>query len=76
VDDVYIMRDEQKQSRGCAFIKYPLREMAQAAINALNGNYTMPGCDQPLAVRFADPKRPKGVDARCVLNCTCVLLFG
>ncbi|KAH9557757.1 hypothetical protein CY35_07G101600 [Sphagnum magellanicum] len=64
VDDVYIMRDEQKQSRGCAFIKYPQREMAQAAINALNGNYTMPGCDQPLAVRFADPKRPKGVDAR------------
>ncbi|KAH8959351.1 hypothetical protein BDL97_06G074200 [Sphagnum fallax] len=64
VDDVYIMRDEQKQSRGCAFIKYPQREMAQAAINALNGLYTMPGCDQPLAVRFADPKRPKGVDAR------------
>ncbi|KAH8959358.1 hypothetical protein BDL97_06G074200 [Sphagnum fallax] len=63
VDDVYIMRDEQKQSRGCAFIKYPQREMAQAAINALNGLYTMPGCDQPLAVRFADPKRPKGVDA-------------
>jgi hypothetical protein len=27
---------------GCAFIKYPQREMAQAAINALNGNYTMP----------------------------------
>jgi hypothetical protein len=49
---------------GCAFIKYPQREMAQAAINALNGNYTMPGFDQPLAVRFADPKRPKGVDAR------------
>jgi hypothetical protein len=27
---------------GCAFIKYPQREMAQAAINALNGTYTMP----------------------------------
>ncbi|KAL3679106.1 hypothetical protein R1sor_022062 [Riccia sorocarpa] len=64
VDDVYIMRDEQKQSRGCAFIKYPTREMATAAINALNGVYVMPGCDQPLAVRFADPKRPKGGDTR------------
>jgi len=76
VDDVYIMRDEQKQSRGCAFIKYPQREMAQAAINALNGLYTMPGCDQPLAVRFADPKRPKGVDARCVLHHVHSLLLG
>ncbi|CAM6129183.1 unnamed protein product [Calypogeia fissa] len=64
VDDVYIMRDEQKQSRGCAFIKYPTREMATAAISALNGIYVMPGCDQPLAVRFADPKRPKGGDTR------------
>ncbi|KAG0629215.1 hypothetical protein M758_1G085700 [Ceratodon purpureus] len=64
VDDVYIMRDEQKQSRGCAFIKYSQRDQAQAAINALNGVYVMQGCDQPLAVRFADPKRPKGGDAR------------
>uniref|UniRef100_A0A7I4ALM9 RRM domain-containing protein n=1 Tax=Physcomitrium patens TaxID=3218 RepID=A0A7I4ALM9_PHYPA len=64
VDDVYIMRDEQKQSRGCAFIKYSQRDHAQAAINALNGVHIMQGCDQPLAVRFADPKRPKGGDAR------------
>ncbi|KAL0388904.1 UNVERIFIED_CONTAM: Flowering time control protein FCA [Sesamum radiatum] len=33
--------------------------MAQAAITALNGTYTMRGCDQPLTVRFADPKRPR-----------------
>ncbi|KAL3626620.1 hypothetical protein CASFOL_030169 [Castilleja foliolosa] len=64
VDDVYLMRDELKQSRGCGFVKYSQREMAQAAINALNGTYTMRGCDQPLNVRFADPRRPRPGDAR------------
>lgn len=64
VDDVYIMRDEQKQSRGCAFVKYPSRDMANAAVNALSGIFTMKGCDQPLTVRFADPKRPRPGDTR------------
>ncbi|RZB55012.1 Flowering time control protein FCA isoform B [Glycine soja] len=49
VEDVYLMRDEKKQSR---------------AINALNGIYTMRGCEQPLIVRFADPKRPRQGDSR------------
>ncbi|XP_075477859.1 flowering time control protein FCA isoform X2 [Primulina tabacum] len=64
VEDVYLMRDETKQSRGCGFVKYSQREMAQAAINALNGIYTMRGCEQPLNVRFADPKRPKPGESR------------
>ncbi|GER31432.1 RNA binding protein [Striga asiatica] len=64
VEDVYLMRDEMKQSRGCGFVKFSQRDMAQAAINALNGTYTMSGCDQPLTVRFADPKRPRAGDSR------------
>ncbi|XP_054820731.1 flowering time control protein FCA-like [Prosopis cineraria] len=64
VEDVYLMRDEKKQSRGCGFVKYSHRDMALAAINALNGIYTMRGCDQPLTVRFADPKRPRQGDLR------------
>lgn len=59
VEDVYLMRDEFKQSRGCGFVKFYNREMAMAAINGLNGLYTMQGCDQPLTVRFAEPKRPR-----------------
>ncbi|KAJ9696695.1 hypothetical protein PVL29_008756 [Vitis rotundifolia] len=38
--------------------------MAVAAINALNGNYMMRGCDQPLIVRFADPKKPRIGESR------------
>ncbi|KAJ4846733.1 hypothetical protein Tsubulata_041560, partial [Turnera subulata] len=64
VEDVYIMRDAMKQNRGCAFVKYSHRDMAIKAIKALNGIYTMRGCDQPLTVRFADPKRPKTGDSR------------
>ncbi|KAK6930307.1 RNA recognition motif domain, partial [Dillenia turbinata] len=64
VEDVYLMRDELKQSRGCGFVKYSQRDMAMAAINALNGIYTMRGCDQPLTVRFADPKRPRAGESR------------
>ncbi|CAN4091675.1 unnamed protein product [Withania somnifera] len=59
VEDVYLMRDDMKQSRGCGFVECSHRDMAMAAINSLSGNYTMRGCDQPLTVRFADPKRPK-----------------
>ncbi|XP_060197694.1 flowering time control protein FCA isoform X1 [Lycium barbarum] len=59
VEDVYLMRDDTKQSRGCGFVKYSNRDMAMAAINSLSGKYTMRGCDQPLTVRFAEPKRPK-----------------
>nr|GMD73975.1 flowering time control protein FCA isoform X3 [Ipomoea batatas]GMD79156.1 flowering time control protein FCA isoform X3 [Ipomoea batatas] len=64
VEDVYLMRDEMKQSRGCGFVKYSNREMALAAINALSGKFTMRGCDQPLTVRFADPKRPRAGESR------------
>lgn len=64
VEDVYLMRDEKKQSRGCGFVKYSHRDTALAAINALNGIYTMRGCDQALIVRFADPKRPRQGDSR------------
>ncbi|CAD5189998.1 unnamed protein product [Musa acuminata subsp. malaccensis] len=64
VEDVYLMRDSSGQSRGCGFVKFSTREMASAALNALNGIYVMSGCDQPLVVRFADPKRPRPGDQR------------
>ncbi|XP_024985195.1 flowering time control protein FCA isoform X2 [Cynara cardunculus var. scolymus] len=64
VEDVYLMRDEMKQSRGCGFVKFSNRDVAMAAINALNGMYTMRGCEQPLIVRFADPKRPRPGETR------------
>ncbi|XP_066397186.1 flowering time control protein FCA-like isoform X2 [Miscanthus floridulus] len=64
VEDVYIMRDGMRQSRGCGFVKFSSKEPAVEAMNALNGTYIMRGCEQPLVIRFADPKRPRPAESR------------
>ncbi|XP_038995834.1 flowering time control protein FCA-like isoform X2 [Hibiscus syriacus] len=64
VIDLYIVRDEHGEMRGCGFVQFSHREMAQAAIRGLNGIFTMKGCDQPLIVRFANPKRPRNGEPR------------
>jgi hypothetical protein len=33
-------------------------------MNSLSGTYIMRGCEQPLIVRFADPKRPRPGESR------------
>ncbi|OIW21408.1 hypothetical protein TanjilG_02753 [Lupinus angustifolius] len=42
--------------------------MTLSVINALNGIYTIRGCDQPLIVQFVDPKRPHQKDSRFLPN--------
>lgn len=64
VEDIYLIRDDHGNSRGCGFVQYSRREMAVAAIKALNGVFTMRGCDQPLFVRFAHPKKLKAGEPR------------
>ncbi|XP_076905465.1 flowering time control protein FCA-like [Bidens hawaiensis] len=64
VEDVYIIYDEQRRSRGSGFVTLSHNVMAADAINGLNGKYVMKGCEQPLVVRFAEPKKPKFWDNR------------
>ncbi|KAG7575236.1 RNA-binding domain superfamily [Arabidopsis suecica] len=59
IEDIYMALDDMKISRGYAFVQFSCREMALAAIKGLNGVFTMRGSDQPLIVRFADPKKPR-----------------
>ncbi|KAL3648127.1 hypothetical protein CASFOL_009095 [Castilleja foliolosa] len=68
LEDVFIVRDEFKQNRGFAFVQFSCRDMALAAIQALNGTHVMRGCEQPLIVRFADPKKPRLGDSRPPFN--------
>nr|GEU37154.1 flowering time control protein FCA [Tanacetum cinerariifolium] len=64
VEDVFLIFDEQKQSRGSGFITFTDRAMAAAAVNALDGNFIMEGCVHPLLVRFAAPRKPKFAESR------------
>ncbi|XP_010559177.1 PREDICTED: flowering time control protein FCA isoform X2 [Tarenaya hassleriana] len=68
IEDIYMALDGQKQSRGYAFVQFSRREMALAAIQGLNGVFTMRGSDQPLTVKFADPKKPRLGEPRSTPN--------
>ncbi|XP_018477423.1 flowering time control protein FCA [Raphanus sativus] len=68
IEDIYMAVDDMKISRGFAFVQFSRREMALEAIKALNGLFTMRGSDQPLIVRFADPKKPRLGEPRSNFN--------
>ncbi|KAL1226233.1 Flowering time control protein FCA [Cardamine amara subsp. amara] len=68
IEDIYMALDDMKISRGYAFVQFSRREMALAAIKGLNGVFTMRGSDQPLTVRFADPKKPRLGEPRSNFN--------
>mmetsp|Transcript_23700 Transcript_23700/g.58593 ORF Transcript_23700/g.58593 Transcript_23700/m.58593 type:complete len:534 (-) Transcript_23700:41-1642(-) len=57
IEEVFIMRDNLKQSKGCAFVKFAYKEQAFYAIQQLNGKVTLPNSDRPIEVRFAENKR-------------------
>ncbi|XP_054803411.1 flowering time control protein FCA isoform X2 [Prosopis cineraria] len=59
VEDIFIA-----QTRGYCFVKFSNKDMALAAIKGLNNAFTMRGCDHPLIVRFAEPKKPKTGEPR------------
>lgn len=56
LDDVYIMKDQAGNGKGCAFVKMAYKEQGLFAIRSLNGKITLEGCTRPLEVRFAESK--------------------
>eukprot|EP00745_Piridium_sociabile_P036777 TRINITY_DN66382_c0_g2_i1.p1 TRINITY_DN66382_c0_g2~~TRINITY_DN66382_c0_g2_i1.p1 ORF type:complete len:532 (+),score=63.69 TRINITY_DN66382_c0_g2_i1:69-1664(+) len=57
VDEVFIMKNEAKESKGCAFVKMAFKEQALHAINGLNQKPPIGGHNKPLEVRFAETKK-------------------
>jgi CUG-BP- and ETR3-like factor len=49
-----VLRDQNGNSKGCAFVKFSNPTDAQAAIDGLHGSQTMPGASSSLVVKFAD----------------------
>ena len=41
-------------AQACAFVRFTTAEGAVAAIQAIHGKFIMPGCSDPLVVRYAD----------------------
>jgi CUG-BP- and ETR3-like factor len=56
ITGVYIIRKKNNDTSkfGCAFVRYTERSMAQAAIDALDGEFQMEGAEKPIRVKFAD----------------------
>ncbi|XP_066556772.1 CUGBP Elav-like family member 1 isoform X6 [Amia ocellicauda] len=59
IEECRILRGPDGLSRGCAFVTYTARQMAQSAIKAMHQSQTMEGCSSPIVVKFADTQKDK-----------------
>ncbi|XP_029438405.1 CUGBP Elav-like family member 1 isoform X2 [Rhinatrema bivittatum] len=59
IEECRILRGPDGLSRGCAFVTFTMRSMAQTAIKAMHQAQTMEGCLSPIVVKFADTQRDK-----------------
>ncbi|XP_048829057.1 CUGBP Elav-like family member 1 isoform X3 [Brienomyrus brachyistius] len=59
IEECRILRGPDGLSRGCAFITYTARQMAQTVIKAMHQSQTMEGCSSPIVVKFADTQKDK-----------------
>ncbi len=57
IKEVFVLKDKDGVSKGCAFLKFAEREVAALAIRTLDQQVTMEGCSKKLIVRLADPKK-------------------
>ncbi|KAJ8411258.1 hypothetical protein AAFF_G00172640 [Aldrovandia affinis] len=59
IEESRILRGPDGLSRGCAFVTFSSRAMAQNAIKAMHQSQTMEGCSSPIVVKFADTQKDK-----------------
>uniref|UniRef100_A0ABM5F9V3 CUGBP Elav-like family member 1 isoform X10 n=1 Tax=Pogona vitticeps TaxID=103695 RepID=A0ABM5F9V3_9SAUR len=59
IEECRILRGPDGLSRGCAFVTFTTRAMAQTAIKAMHQAQTMEGCSSPIVVKFADTHKDK-----------------
>lgn len=59
IEECRILRGPDGLSRGCAFVTFATRAMAQNAIKTMHHSQTMEGCTSPMVAKFADTQRDK-----------------
>jgi hypothetical protein len=64
VEEVFVMRGGSRSGMVCAFVRFASAPMAQAAIDAVHGQTTLPGSPEPLVVRWADAPGSRKRDGR------------
>ncbi|KAG8347921.1 putative RNA-binding protein [Trypanosoma vivax] len=72
--EVKIMRDSLGRSKGSAWVRYEVDEMALSAINALHEKHTIPPQTNPLRVQFATPHYAKHRNQQIQSNPTALLV--
>lgn len=63
--DIYVIRDRNGLSKGCAFVRYESAHSANHAIEALHDKHIMPGGFRTLVVTIADDRRAPHAAAGC-----------
>ncbi|XP_019898381.1 CUGBP Elav-like family member 2 isoform X23 [Esox lucius] len=53
------LNQREANVKGCAFVTFSTRAMAQNAIKAMHQSQTMEGCSSPIVVKFADTQKDK-----------------
>ena len=61
IEECTILRDNNGNSKGCAFVKLSSTDAAQRAINELHGSRTMPGASSSLVVKLADTEKERQI---------------
>ncbi|KAL5279328.1 hypothetical protein ACFFRR_003734 [Megaselia abdita] len=59
IEECTVLRDQNGQSKGCAFVTFATKQSAIGAIKSLHQSKTMEGCSAPLVVKFADTQKEK-----------------
>ncbi|XP_032896030.1 CUGBP Elav-like family member 2 isoform X2 [Amblyraja radiata] len=59
IEECRILRGPDGLSRGCAFVTFSTRAMAQNTIKSMHQSQTMEGCSSPIVVKFADTQKDK-----------------
>mmetsp|Transcript_40988 Transcript_40988/g.87315 ORF Transcript_40988/g.87315 Transcript_40988/m.87315 type:complete len:652 (+) Transcript_40988:363-2318(+) len=59
IANIYVIKKKHHEStkNGCAFVKFREREMAQRAIDSLDGELHLEGVDKPMRVKFANQNK-------------------
>ena len=61
IEECTILRDQNGNSKGCAFVKLSSTDAAQKAITELHGSRTMPGASSSLVVKLADTEKERQI---------------